>query len=512
MPRPNIIVLFTDQQQAATTHPDSPCRTPNLDEFSESGTRFDRCYAPNPICSPSRASFMTGVLPHVHGMINVTHGVEPYGAQFRSGLETWSERLSDAGYTNGYFGKWHVERTGALEEFGFDEYGILRSDEFQDAFRKYRNSIGLPPDPDRSSVGVSNPVVVEDEGYDDYILSGRIDEPPEGMADHFVYNRGLDFIRNAADADEPWSAVISTYAPHDPYLPPKKFRQQYNVEDITRPESFNDGFEDKPELYRRQREVWADLSWNDYAEAIASYYAYCSFLDWEVGRVVETLRETGQLDDTIVVYVSDHGDYAGAHGMFLKGVPPFEEAYRVPCLVRTPSDYPDSVVRNDIVQLQDLAPTLVELATGEAFPPTSRISPENPHARGGENVADLEGEPSFTATSLVSFLYDERPDDYRNEAFAEFHGQDFGWTQRVYWSDDLKYVFNTFDRDELYDLTEDPHELTNAVEDPAYEDRKKALSERMWEIARETADYQISELHYGMHRFAPVGPNGRTDT
>lgn len=511
MPRPNIVVLFTDQQQAATVHPDSTCQTPTLDEFSASGTRFDRCYSPNPICSPSRASFMTGVLPHVHGMINVTHGVEPYGANFRTDLETWSQRLQDAGYTNGYFGKWHVERSGDLDEFGFDDYGILRSAAFRSAFQDYRASLGLDPEPDRSATAVRNPIVVQDEGYDDYLLSGQIDEPVEGMVDHFIYSEGTEFIERAAERDGPWSTVISTYAPHDPYLSPTTFRDQYDIDDVERPPSFEDSLADNPDIYRRQQSVWDDLSWDEYAEAIASYYGYCSFLDWQVGRLVETLRETGQLDNTVIVYTSDHGDYAGAHGLFLKGVPAFEEAYRVPCLVRTPPAYPDGVVRDDIVQLQDLAPTIVDLATGESFPPTSRLPPESPHARGGENVTALEREPSFTATSLVPFLDDERPRDHTNDAFAEFHGQDFAWTQRVYWRDEIKYVFNTFDDDELYDLDGDPHELANLADDPDHEATKKALAERMWEIARETGDYQISELHYGMHRFAPVGPNGRDE-
>ena len=512
MSSPNIVILFTDQQQAATIHPESQCRTPTLDELGTSGTRFDRCYSPNPICSPSRASFMTGVLPHVHGMINVTHGVEPYGARFRPELETWSERLSDAGYTNGYFGKWHVERTGDLTEFGFDDYSVLRSDEFRSAFRDHRASLGLTREPDRSASGVRDPITVEDEGYEDFLLSGQIDEPVEGMADHFVYSQGLEFIREAAESDGPWSTVISTYAPHDPYLSPTEFRELYDVDDIELPQSFDDTLADRPTLYRRQRDIWADLSRTECAEAITAYYAYCTFVDRQVERVVETLRETGQLEDTIIIYTSDHGDYAGTHGLFLKGAPAFEEAYRVPCLVRTPDRYPDGVVRDDIVQLQDLAPTIVDLATGEDFPPTSRLSPENPHARGGENVAKLEGDPSFTATSLVPFLRDETPTDHTNEGFAEFHGQDFPWTQRVYWNDDTKYVFNTFDDDELYDLAADPHEQSNVAQDDEYEEVTKILAERMWQIARETGDYQISELHYGMHRFAPVGPNGRNRT
>lgn len=455
---------------------------------------------------------MTGVLPHVHGMINVTHGVEPYGARFRTELNTWSERLSDAGYTNGYFGKWHVERSGDLEEFGFDSYGILRSDEFQSAFHGHRASLGLPPEPDRSADSVVDPITIEDEGYEDFLLSGRIDEPVEGMADHFVYSQGLEFIRDAAEQEGPWSTVISTYAPHDPYLPPSEFRDLYDVDDIEKPLNFEDSFEDKPSLYRRQRDIWSDLSWREYAEAIASYYAYCTFIDSQVQRVVETLRDTDQLEDTIIIFTSDHGDYAGSHGLLLKGAPAFEEAYRVPCLVHTPAEYPNGVVRDDIVQLQDLASTIVDLATGDEFPPESRLDLQNPHARGGENVANLEGEPSFTASSLVPFLRDETPDDHTDEAFAEFHGQDFPWTQRVYWNNDLKYVFNTFDDDELYDLAADPYEQSNVANDPNYEDEKKDLAERMWEIARETGDYQISELHYGMHRFAPVGPDGRNST
>ena len=452
---------------------------------------------------------MTGVLPHVHGMTNVTHGVEPYGSEFQTDLETWSERLDDLGYTNGYFGKWHVERSGQLEEYGFQEYEILRSEEFETNFGSYRTSLGFPPDPADTPADVDEPVVLTHEGYDDYLLSGQVDEPSEGRSDHYIYSKGIDFIERAADQDEPWCTVISTYAPHDPYLPPTEFRERYDVSEIPKPSSFHDNLEDKPNIYSRQQGVWDDLTWDEYAEAIACYYGYCSFLDSQVGRVRETLDQLGELEDTIILYTSDHGDYMGAHGMFLKGVPPFEEAYRVPCLVQTPSDYPDGIVRDEIVQLHDIGSTIVELAGGSSFPRESRLSPKNRHARGGENVAALDHPPSFESTSLEPFLRDRRPADHTAEGFAEFHGQDFGWTQRVYWTDEYKYVFNTFDEDELYDLSADPHELMNVIDDDEYRSVKEDCSERMWEIARETGDYQIAELHYPMHRFAPLGPNGR---
>lgn len=500
-----MLVLLTDQQRGDTLAPSTPCRLPNLDRLAADGTRFSRCYAPNPICSPSRASLFTGVLPHVHGMINVTHGVEPYGARFRDDLDTWSERLSEAGYHTGYFGKWHVERSGDLRRFGFDEYEIYWSDAFDRNFAKYRRSRGLPPNPARSPDALDDAVTVSHEGYEDFLVCGVHDEP-EGTTERYVYVRGEEFVRGAADRDEPWALVVSTYGPHDPYVPPRDAYERYDPDAIEKPASFHDPMRDKPSIYRRQRGVWSDLPWEAYARATACYYAYCSHIDDQVGRLLDALEETGQLDNTVVVFASDHGDYMGAHRLLLKGVPAFEEAYRVPLLVRAPGGA--ERVRDEPVQLHDVGPTVLDLVGVDgSFPPRSRMEVRNPHARGGDAIRELEGEPSFRARSLAPFLDGDRPEGYVPEAFAEFHGQDFGWTQRVYWRDDEKYVFNAFDRDECYDLGSDPHELLNVADDPEYEGRVKELAGRAWEIARETGDYAISELHYGMHRFGPVGPN-----
>ena len=505
MERPNLLVLLTDQQGAATVEPESPCLLPNVDRIASEGARFSRCYASNPICSPSRASLFTGVLPHVHGMVNVTHGVEPYAARFRDELETWSERLDEAGYRTGYFGKWHVERSGELERFGFDEYEIFRSAAYGRNFADYRRERGLDPDRDPTA-DPDDARWIHDEGYEDFLVYGVHDEP-EGTSERYVYDRGIEFVRDAAERDEPWALVLSTYGPHDPYVPPRECYERYDPAAIPKPASFHDPMRDKPTIYRRQREVWDDLSWSEFAEATAHYYAYCSHIDDQIGRLRAVLADTGQDDETAIVHTADHGDYMGAHGLLLKGLPAFEEAYRVPLVIRWPGEKAE-IVRDDPVQLHDVGPTILELVGIEdPFPRRSRLDPRNPHARGGANIQALTDPPSFRARSLVPFLRDERPDGYVPEAYAEFHGQDFGWTQRVYWHEDGKYVFNTFDRDESYDLEADPQELLNVAEDPEYEETVKELAGRMWEIARETGDYAISELHYGMHRFAPVGPN-----
>ncbi|NLS79665.1 MAG: sulfatase-like hydrolase/transferase, partial [Chloroflexi bacterium] len=122
--RPNVLFLMTDQQQAGTLDPGSPCQTPNLDRLARQGTRFTNAHTVNAICSPTRASLFTGVYPSQHGMVDCAHAVPDYRARLRTYLEMWSQRLAAHGYRCGYFGKWHVERSENLRHFGFEEYDL----------------------------------------------------------------------------------------------------------------------------------------------------------------------------------------------------------------------------------------------------------------------------------------------------------------------------------------------------------------------------------------------------
>ena len=197
-----------------------------------------------------------------------------------------------------------------------------------------------------------------------------------------------------------------------------------------------------------------------------------------MGRILVALEETGQAKNTIVVFTADHGDYMGAHRLFLKGVAAFEDAYRIPLILSGPG-IPAGRRVEQIVSLIDLAPTLVGLTVGGQFPCYGR--------------------------SLRPLLGSEEP-DWNSEAFAEFHGQRFFYTQRVLWRDNYKYVFNGFDVGELYDLAADPYELHNLALDPAHQSLLEGMAGRMWEIVRETDDFNMYQAQYGMFRFAPVGP------
>ena len=473
MSRPNLCFLMTDQQRADTASPGGPCHTPHLDALSAEGTSFQRCYAPSPICSPTRASLMTGLLPHAHGMVDVTHAVEPYRAELKPDLAFWSRSLQRGGYRTAYFGRWHIERSNRLEDFGFDHYELFGGGAGDEAYRAHRRGLRLPDAPE-----LIERRAMRNEGYRDFLLYGVTDEAVEATQEHYLYSRAIAFLRGLEDDGRPWAVFVSTEGPHDPYVVPRAYFERYDPDEIVPPASFDDEMRDKPGIYRRIQRLFHELDWREFARATACYYAFCSLIDDQVGRMRAALRELDQEEDTLMVYTSDHGDYMGAHRMLLKSIAPFEEAYRVPLILNGPG-VPAGARPQEIASLLDLAPTLLELTAGEPFP-----------CHGRSLVPLMRGE------------HGDRP----NEAFAECHGQRFFFTQRILWHDDHKYVFNGFDEDELYNLADDPAELRNLVDEPGMRPRVEAFARRMWEIARATDDGNLLGAQYGVLRFAPVGP------
>ncbi len=465
MRRPNLLFLMTDQQRADTVELQTACQTPNLDKLAAGGTQFQRCYTVNPICSPARASLMSGVLPHSHGMVDVTHAVPAYRARFDATLPVWPRQLQKAGYDTAYFGKWHVERSHRLENFGFDTYEV----------EQYQQKLGLV----EVEEGLIDRKVVRQKGYADFLFYGVSNEVVETLPEYRMYSDGIAFLEQAAaNPDRPWALFLSTEAPHDPYVAPQRYYKRYTVDDISPPANFEDDLAGRPAIYDRIQSVWNDLTWEDFAQAITCYYANCTMVDEQIGRILEALDLLEMRENTVIVFTSDHGDYLAEHRLMLKGIPAFEGAYRVPLILSGPGIPTDRQV-NKIVSLLDLVPTLVQLTTGDDFPGHGR--------------------------SLLPLLQNKKS-GWLSEAFAECHGQRFNYTQRVLWRNDYKYIFNGFDEDELYNLAADPHELHNLAGDPDQRIVLESMAARMWEIMRQTGDTSMVQAQYGMFRFAPVGP------
>jgi arylsulfatase A-like enzyme len=464
---------MSDQQQAATTDPNSPCDTPHLDQLAAQGARFTRCYTASPVCSPARASFMTGLLPHQHGMVDVEHAVPAYRADLVDGTPMWSQRLEAAGYRLGYYGKWHVERSQDLRRFGFARAAAYQAGPGPD-YLAHRRRLGLSEDPELAQPSR----IVSQPGYRDLLLYGVTDEPVEGHLEHYTVSNALEFLDEACAGSDPWALMVSTKAPHEPYVVPRPYFDRYDSDRIELPDSFHDDLAHRPAIYRRQQSVWASLSADDFRAATACYYAACSLVDEQVGRLLDRVRAAGQLDNTIVVYTSDHGDLMGAHRLLLKGVPAFEEVYRVPLVVSWPAAIEGGQVIDDLVQSHDIAETLARLG-GTGL---------------GGHAVDLL--PLLTGAGGPP----------RTTAIAELHGQRFSYTQRVVWEDGFKLVFNAFDFDELYDLDADPDEQVNLAGDPAYADIMRRLTERLWDIAHDTDDFTLTGAQDGTYRYLAIGP------
>ena len=220
MSRPNILFLMTDHTNAEALAPGSPCFTPHLDALAAEGRRFGRCYTPNAICSPARASLMTALYPSTHGMWDCTHTqrkewVDVPAARFRY----FSQNLAEQGYFNAYYGKWHVEQSNRLEDFGWHEYDV----------RECQGARYKATDPAES-------VIVPKQGYRDYLLAGVADvaEPR-----HPAFDRGIDFLRQHAveGGNRPFCLFVSTIEPHDSYVPPRQFFDLYDLDRVPLPPS-----------------------------------------------------------------------------------------------------------------------------------------------------------------------------------------------------------------------------------------------------------------------------------
>lgn len=464
MHRPNILFLMTDHTNAQALAPGSPCLTPHLDALAAEGRRFHRCTTPNAICSPARASLMTGLYPSSHGMWDCTHTqrqewVDVPAARFRY----FSQHLADAGYYNAYYGKWHVEQSLRLEDFGWHDYEV----------RTCQGAGLKPADPAES-------VIVPTPGYRDYLLMGvSHDTTPR----HPAFDHGIDFLRRhaAERAGQPFCLFVSSIEPHDPYVPPREFFHRYDPAAIPLPVSFADDAADKPEVVRRLQAVWRGLNADQWQRVRAAYWAVISLLDAEVGRLLAELRGLNLSDDTLIVFTSDHGDMLGAHGLAAKGIgTAYEEVYNIPLVLRVPGvrSGEDRVTRTSLV---DLAPTLLDYA-GAAPLPAAQGRSLRPVLEGTADPADWQ------------------------DGYAEFFGQRFVYTQRLTWHGPWKYVFNPGGIDELYHLDDDPHELRNRAADPACRDVLHALCRRMWRKMREIGDDSLYNTHYATLRLAPVGP------
>ncbi|WP_113675417.1 sulfatase-like hydrolase/transferase [Vallitalea guaymasensis] len=472
MNKPNILFLMCDQLQERPIS-SSMCKTPNLDYLASIGTSFKRAYTPNAVCSPARASLMTGLLPHNHGVLCVTHTTDDDQSCIRYDKEHWAQKLVGNGYRTGYFGKWHVERTDEVERYGWQTNGT-----FSHLGKSSKDWLK-----DKKHDEVFSLVKYHDQqpGYNSKnLFYGVTNIQPELRGVGIATDAALDFLNDALACDEPWCCFVSINEPHDPFICGEEAFSMYDPSNIELPQNFYDNLDNRPNIYKKAARIWKYMSDQEKKEAVACYYASITEIDEQYGRLIKKVKESGQIDNTIIVFTTDHGELLGAHGLYCKNISACEEVYNIPLIMSGP-DIEKGAVSNARIGLHDICPTILELTKSEPI-----------------NVPD--------SRSFVSVLSNPYEVDDFQKGYAEYFGSRILLTQRVVWDGDWKFVFNGFDFDELYNLSEDPLEMNNLIDDLSYRDVVKKMTKQMWKKVKETNDHSLYKTHYPIIRLAPYGP------
>jgi arylsulfatase A-like enzyme len=475
--RPNILLLMTDQQRfdSLGCYGAGFAHTPNLDRLAEQGAVFERCYVNNPICTPSRASMMTGKHLPGHGVYRLYDNLPHDEILFTS----W---LRELGYTTALFGKLHVssvheEAKHRHPNDGFDVYelcneGCMHMDAPYQAYARWLEE--------------TDPAF-----YEQLKQEGRnlLHPPRERHMTYWAAERTIEFLRNhVRGSDErPFFCMMSIFEPHNPYEHyPREMGALVDAnaipDPLPRPEN---GKNEPPDIDRERHQNYLGDIDSFTPEAIRKmrhgYHSSVAYADLEFGRVLETLDELGLADNTLVIFTSDHGDMLGDRGLLVKGAFFYDANVRVPLLMRWPGHIPAGLRVPAVTQLHDLAATVLAAAGA----PSGEIADGMPDAR------CLLG----AATGQEASVHDVAICCYRNSGISYsreywdppihatlIHDGRFKMSQ---WHDSSARIVGR--QAELFDMIRDPHERDNRADDEGLCATRIRLKDQLhgWIAARE---------------------------
>ena len=470
--QPNVVVLMSDQQRLDTVSCyglNEVCQTPHIDALAARGVRFDSAFTPTAICSPARASFYTGLYPH-------KHGVTANGLCLREGVRGLNHYLDEVGYRCGYAGKWHVDEQTGPTGYGFagqDFMGyafpgadLLPGLQFgakprgHNPYADYLKERGFDPPPTVSHRFVgTNP---SNQAQEMFALH---EGPVESCIEYFVAEEAMRVLDEVATGEEPFFLWANFWGPHSPSLVPEPYFSMYDPKAIPEHPGYAETFEKKP--YRQQliERLWGlgDYGWEGFQEIAARYFGHCTLIDDMVGRVVAHLEQLGVLDDTIIVYTSDHGDCLGAHKLIEKGEFMYDEIYRIPLVIAHPDCQAPGTACDEFVYLHEIMLSSLDAA-------------------GLDVPANLDGQSFLPAIEGRPFA------NGREEVYCVFDRHFTVANQRMVRTRTHQFTFNSGDPGELYDLQRDPYQLDNVYGDPAYEAVRQDLIGRMNRYMEELGD------------------------
>ncbi len=373
---PNFLIFCVDQMQACAlgANGNRDVQMPVLDRLAAEGVSFRRAYCPNSVCQPSRASMFTGLTPRQHGLVT-------NGGRLAADVPTIGGALVSAGYRTHSVGKLHLQpyinedrpactggeidswesefrwRHGEVTKLPPDYYGFQTSD-FLGGHGYYVCGEYMPwlhaRHPDPASLHIAGNLKGRFHGD----AVGEL--PPELHYNHWIGERAIDFLDRQAADDAPFFLWCSFPDPHHPFLAAKAYRDRYDAQALSINPTWRNTAETCPYLHHHHRPGQPALDEDRLREVTAQTYGMISHIDENVGRVLDALERKGLADNTIVLFVSDHGEYLGSHGLLHKSVWHYEELVRVPFIWRVPGASP--AASSSVVSLLDIVPTILDFA------------------------------------------------------------------------------------------------------------------------------------------------------
>ena len=446
--RPNVLLIYTDQQRTDTLscYGQEAISTPNIDALAKDGALFSKYFVQNPVCAPSRASFLTGrYCSDLHiGTNGIVVPDEACPVQ---------QILSPYGYRTAQLGKLHFEpharrnHQNPPKTYGFDTF--ILSDEpgcYDDAYTKWVE-FHAPDQVEKVRTMIPPAAVMWGrKGYSEVPRNTHEPYCFEGEAEYthtaFVTSQTVEYLEKQT-ADTPFFAIAGYYAPHPPLNPPKKYVDMVDRSKLRLPLL---GKEEKMEPYL------ADVTDEQWKDIQAHYLAMVIQVDEGVGQLVQTLKDKNLYDDTLIIFTSDHGEFLGDHGRIQKGMPGHDCITNVPCILSYPNGIKGNVRFDTLVEAVDIVPTILDYC--------------------GIQI------PEFVRGKTLSPLLKGVTTEHRGSALTEFFDSYQG-RQTTVRTAEYKYYMHENGNELLYDLGKDPNELSNVANEPAYEYTKLKMQALM---------------------------------
>lgn len=437
----NVLFIIADDLTvtAVSAYENKASKTPNIDKLAKEGIRYTRAYSQYPVCGPSRASFMSGYYPNATTTFGYVSGRENIGPN----RQTWSQLFKDNGY--------YTARVSKIFHMGVPidiETGSNGQDD-EASWTERFNSQG----PEWKAVGQAELVQGNPDGKIER-KGGNVMTIVKAEGDDMVHSDGktaqkaIELIKK--HKNEPFFLAIGFVRPHVPFVAPKKYFDPYPFWEIIMPKKVNDDWDDIPKRgINYVTSINGQMSAEQEKKAVAAYYASVAYMDKQIGKVLNTLKEEGLEDNTIIVFTSDHGFHLGEHQFWMK-LSLHEESVRVPLIIKVPGKKPFAC--NSFVELIDLYPTISELA-------------------GLKTSKNLQGK------SLVKTI-DNSNFKVRDMAFSVSQGGKSFLLRTEKWAY-IQYDEDATSGIELYNMENDPKQFTNLAEMSKYKDLVTLFKERL---------------------------------